>query len=134
MRQSLQDYLKENEDKLYILPVYMYEHGGVTIKTSPFSCGWDSGQIGYIYMTKETAIEEGLSEETAYKRMNQEIKTLDDWIRGECFGYEITDAEGWHIDACGGFLGDIDYCKKEAESVADYYDNKLPKQYEFNFA
>lgn len=30
--------------KQYVaLPVYLYEHGGATIATSPFSCPWDSG-------------------------------------------------------------------------------------------
>jgi len=40
------------KDVIY-LPVYMYDHSGITINTVGFSCGWDSGQIGYIYVTKD---------------------------------------------------------------------------------
>ncbi|WP_145949595.1 hypothetical protein [Paenibacillus sp. Y412MC10] len=29
-----------------ILPVYGYDHGVLTIKTEPFSCPWDSSQLG----------------------------------------------------------------------------------------
>ena len=35
--------------KEYIaLPVYLYEHSGTTVSTSPFSCPWDSGFFGII--------------------------------------------------------------------------------------
>ena len=30
------------------LPVYLYDHSGITLNTSGFSCGWDSGQVGWI--------------------------------------------------------------------------------------
>ena len=46
-----------------ILPVYMYDHSGVTINTGGFSCGWDSGQVGWIYCEKKK-----LLEETGYKK------------------------------------------------------------------
>ena len=45
-------FLVEEKDKLYILPLYLYDHGGITMKTSPFSCGWDSGQVGFIFVEK----------------------------------------------------------------------------------
>ena len=34
------------------LPVYSYIHGGITINTTGFSCSWDSGQCGIIYIEK----------------------------------------------------------------------------------
>ena len=39
------------------LPVFMYDHSGITINTTGFSCRWDSGQVGIIYMTKAKAAE-----------------------------------------------------------------------------
>lgn len=45
-----------------ILPIYAYEHGGITLSTGSFSCPWDSGQVGWIYATKERFIKE-----TGYK-------------------------------------------------------------------
>ena len=40
---------RESFLKEYIaLPVYLYDHGGITISTSPFSCPWDSGFFGII--------------------------------------------------------------------------------------
>jgi hypothetical protein len=31
----------------------MYDHSGITISYKPFSCPWDSGQIGWIFVNKD---------------------------------------------------------------------------------
>ena len=41
------------EDVAVILPMYMYEHSGISIATTPFNCPWDSGQIGFIIASKK---------------------------------------------------------------------------------
>lgn len=35
------------------IPLYLYEHGSMTMRTYPFGDPWDSGQVGYIYVTDE---------------------------------------------------------------------------------
>jgi hypothetical protein len=42
---------------LYCLPLYLYDHSGITMNTTGFHCGWDSGQVGLIYITEEDAKE-----------------------------------------------------------------------------
>jgi hypothetical protein len=49
--------LAEREDVVW-LPLYMYDHSGITISTAPFSCPWDSGQLGIIFITKDDAVAE----------------------------------------------------------------------------
>lgn len=61
---------------LAILPVYMYEHGGITISTSAFSCPWDSGLLGYALITKEDFKAEGLD-----KKKHDPKKIIDDFIK-----------------------------------------------------
>jgi len=51
--ESFQAFLKANENSIVVLPLYLYDHSGITMKTTPFSCQWDSGQVGYIYVTYE---------------------------------------------------------------------------------
>ena len=41
-----------------ILPIYMYDHSGITISTQPFGCRFDSGQIGFIYIGKLKVMKE----------------------------------------------------------------------------
>ena len=47
---------KGNDRIAVILSLYLYDHSGITMSCSPFSCPWDSGQVGYIYLTRGDAI------------------------------------------------------------------------------
>jgi hypothetical protein len=121
-----------------ILPLYMYDHSGITISTSPFSCPWDSGQIGFTYITKEDAKKEfGCKiitpkiKEKLIKILNNEIETYDQFVRGEIYSYIIEkiskcDLDHEHLEivySCGGFF-DEDECLKEAEGFVEYEINK----------
>ena len=44
--------------KYLMLPLYLYDHSGITMNTTGFSCPWDSGQVGWIYASKEDALRE----------------------------------------------------------------------------
>jgi hypothetical protein len=50
---EMRKYLEKVHDLATCLPVYMYEHRAVAVSTKPFSCRWDSGQIGFIFVSKE---------------------------------------------------------------------------------
>ena len=123
---DLDEYLASGD--CYALPIYMYDHGGVTISTSPFSCAWDSGQVGYIYISKEKAKAEGLTDPLA--TLENEVSTMDDYLRGEVYGFQVFNADHEELDSCWGFIGNRKWCIEEAKSVADYYERTTPKQYE----
>lgn len=96
-----------------VLPVYMYDHSGITINTTGFSCPWDSGQIGIIYVTDEKIREEYRWKRLTKKRrafirdlLKGEIADLDTYLRGEIYGYRLFDESGEEIDSCWGFFGD----------------------------
>ena len=108
-----------------VLPVALLDHSGyhVYIGRKPHwsdSAGWDSGQVGFIYVTAERSLElcgEVLTEEEAEKRLEAEIEKLDDYFAGRCYGFEITGPDGEEVDSCWGFLGDIDYVREEAKGA-----------------
>ena len=89
--------LKKEKDVVAIEPVYMYDHSGITIATTPFSCPWDSGQIGFAYVTKRS-----IRENYAVKRVTKalivkaaaelesEVKDYDAFLRGDYCGYTIV--------------------------------------------
>jgi hypothetical protein len=98
-------------DKYYfILPLYLYDHSGITMSTGGFSCSWDSGQVGFIYVSKERAREEygfkRLTKERVqkvYEYLNSEVKTYAAYLEGDVYGYTI---EGPDIDdSCWGYIG-----------------------------
>ena len=107
------------EKAYYILPLFLYDHSGITMSTGSFSCPWDSGQVGWIYISIEKAASEGWkTPEQAYKAMQAEVEEYDHYLTGQCYGYVVEDAEGEIIDSCWGFLGDSDYVRGEMRAAA----------------
>ena len=89
---------------LAILPVYMYDHSGITISTAPFSCSWDSGQIGWIYMTEAMALDSDIDAEKAEAYLKGEVETYNHYLTGETYRFEKTGPDG-EEDSCSGFYG-----------------------------
>jgi hypothetical protein len=132
---DLQDFLKENEN--ISLPLYLYDHSGITISTGPFSCQWDSGQVGIIFVTLEKIREEYKCKRITKKIREQvlntlecEVKTFDDYLVGNVYGFTIEDSEGNHIDSCWGFYGyeGIKDMISECKGTIDYYRKEKAKK------
>jgi hypothetical protein len=109
---SMEELMKFIEKHVVILPIYAYEHGAITIRTHSFSCPWDSGQVGWIYVTKEDIRKEyGVKRvtkkliEKVESVLTAEVKTYDDYLNGNVFGFVLENPEGREIDSCWGFIG-----------------------------
>jgi len=109
------------------LPVYMLDHSGIRLNTSPFGCPWDSGQVGIIYTTKARAVAEwGGKVCTAKVRaaalacLRSEVATLDQFVAGDVYFYRVQDAEGDTVDACHGYYGTADALAAGIEA-AEYH-------------
>ena len=63
------DIIKQ-ENAVIILPLYLYDHSGITISITPFSCRWDSGQVGFVYMTRES-----IKNDFGIKRLTKKVLT-----------------------------------------------------------
>lgn len=124
------------------LPIYLYDHSGITISTKPFSCPWDSGQIGFIYCTYEQIRKEydlnpgqipGETIKRVIEQLEQEVRTYDQFLRGEVYGYIIEDQYGNHLDSCWGYYqdesptADDSHVYREAINVADSEADKIEK-------
>lgn len=102
-----------------LLPVYMLDHSGLRFKTTPFTmgqAGWyavfDSGQLGYIFITREQ-----LKKQRGWLRLTEKrrtllrdqmiatIRSLDQYYRGDVYFYTITNEFGDIVDSCGGIYG-----------------------------
>lgn len=46
------------EEVAVVLPLYLYDHSGLMMNTTGFSCSWDSGQVGYIFVSKDDVRQE----------------------------------------------------------------------------
>jgi len=119
-----------------IFPLFMLDHSTQHIRFNrDFSdCGdygrWDSGQIGYIYTTRERLIA-SLGYPPNFRLTNarimdiqnileQEIQTWDDYGNGLVYGFIIRNPEGQDVDSCWGYIGDWEAdCLADAKSSVD---------------
>jgi hypothetical protein len=117
-RDEAQEAYESVPEDAVVLPLFLYDHGGITMNTTGFHCQWDSGQVGYIYITKEKIIEEyGNDSAETRERVNGylkgEVETYDQYIRGDVYGFvieEVSTCDHGHehateVDSCWGFFG-----------------------------
>lgn len=120
-------YLLERHANIVVLPLYLYDHSGITMSTTSFNDRWDSGQIGWIYTDKKTIlsqcgkfqndkgnlikITERNWKEAAYQNLKEEVKIYDMYLQGQAYGIIIEEynsdlKEFDEIDSCWGFYDD----------------------------
>jgi hypothetical protein len=95
--------MKESLDAAIILPLYLIDHGGISMSVGSFGCQWDSGQVGFIYMTKETLKDFDGDLEWAENCLRGEVETYDQYITGAIYGYSVDGPVC--DDSCWGFFG-----------------------------
>lgn len=112
--------------KYIMLPLYLLDHSGLAMKTTSFHDPWDSGQVGWIYVSKEDALKEfggekmtGAIRKKAEDLMRGEVEAYDSYLRGECYGFELY-KNGELEDSCWGFMGSFDDVRKD---MAEYLPN-----------
>jgi len=126
--QAMEAHLIKTHNAVIILPLFLYDHSGITLRTHPFSCPWDSGQVGFIYMDRSTLLNVAprkpkrltkASKAWATECLLTEVQAYDQYLTGDVWGYVIEDSDGNTVDACWGFYGEA-YCKTEAEHAMAY--------------
>jgi hypothetical protein len=108
------------------LPLYLYDHSGITISTTPFSCPWDSGKVGII--TVHSRDTEGLTDEQVRNALIAEVASYDDYLTGNIYGYQVTEPDGDEVYSCWGYQGS-DAALRDAK---DFVDNHQPRQLTLN--
>jgi hypothetical protein len=124
------DWISANVPKgSIILPLYLYDHSGITMNTTGFSCLWDSGVVGVIvatpdeirhYMAKKRITKN--VREQALKILRLEVEIYDHYLTGNVWGFMIDgvdDEDGSTVgESCFGFYGD------DIEGMKEHVDSK----------
>lgn len=114
-------------ERHYIMAdLYLMDHGQISISTGSFNDPWDSGQVGFIFISIAKAKSEyGWKVLTNARRkriqtyLEGEVETYDQYLTGQVFGYEVKDAEGDVLESCWGFYGE-EYCLEEMRAAASH--------------
>jgi DUF971 family protein len=94
------------DDLIYLTPIYAYSHGRTTFSLRPFSDRWDSGQVGWLFVTREAAEQNWpkyggwVLAKCAERQANQEFKVFEDWVDDGAYGWQVKDKDGEVVDSC----------------------------------
>ena len=129
--EELESYLYKREKALVVIPVFMYDHSGLSVNTTGFSCPWDSGQIGFIYVSKEKIKNEYSCKRISNKLKEQvkemlvsEVDSYNQYLSGDVYGFNVTDRQsGEELSSCYGFFG-IDHIEN---GIFDYVSQYFTK-------
>lgn len=112
--------------KVILLPLYLYDHGGLALSTSQFSCPFDSGKVGYIWVSKARVMSEyggdWLTKENTERAKNcliGEVETYHQYLSGDIWGFRVLDQDGDEVDSCWGFYGDDPKTNGMIEHLSD---------------
>lgn len=126
-------YIIKEYNLAVILPLYLYDHSGLRIKVGSFAgllpqghAEFDSGMVGFIFVSKEKA-----REEYGWKRINKvriekltkyltsEVSIYDQDLRGDVWYYVITKEDDPEVDESLSGLYGYDYTEGEAKALVD---------------
>lgn len=115
------------KDMFVCLPVYLLDHSGLYVSVNDFNDSWDSGQLGFIYCTKQDAQKwfnnTDVTEEEIKKELTAEVEEYNDYLNGAWYGFLIEGLDGEVEDSCGGFRYDGSM-KKLASEMKSYVSDK----------
>lgn len=121
-----------------IYPITKHEHGNVSLSLGS-QTGWDSGIIGFVYVSRDKLRGWYPFKRLSKKRLDkleavfqEELDLLSAWINGESYAYcisKVTYHKGEEqretLASCRGFLDDLAYCRQELlaeiEALKDEY-------------
>jgi hypothetical protein len=123
----LHRYLGIVEKAVGIVPLYLYDHSGISMTAgSPNvfdSGGWDTTMCGFAYTTHARVTElcgdgaEYHTDEWIVNAVDGEVVTYNQYLTGDVWFYSI-ERDGNVIDSCGGFFGYED-AEREANEALD---------------
>ena len=102
----------------HALPLYAYIHSGVSLSLTPFSCVWDSCQVGYVMVKRE----KGWSwrHDKAFVFAQSFSKSYNDVIEGNVWGYRIYKGDE-EFDSCWGYVGDSELALQDAMQLINKF-------------
>lgn len=124
-------YVSKRFDAKYIsLPLYLYDHSGLTMSTGAFSCPWDSGQVGFIYVSR-AKLREALGwpritkarEQEVLELLRGEVEEYDNYLQGNVWSFVVEELaeEPSTCPACGHESEEV-WLAEEASTRLGYGD------------
>lgn len=139
--------LTRDYDAMIMLPLYLYDHSGLTMHVGAFSSNmlpqghaqYDTMFCGYIYMTRKQIHENypdwkrltAARKERLFEIMQSDVEIYNDHLCGAVFGWVVEmqtceKCDTWeHEESCYGYYG-FDIKKNGILEAVQYYLDKYP--------
>ena len=113
-REHVLDRLASDHDLVIWWPLYMIDHGVVHVRLGEgFGCPWDSGQVGIVgftvpqwrVFTQTEWVGHEKQKTQAFEMVKAMIETLDQYMNGDMYGFEVVDDDGEIETSVWGFYG-----------------------------
>ena len=117
---EMEEALIRDRNVAVILPLFLMDHSGISISTTSFNDRWDSGQVGFIFVTRETVKKEygSVTEETlktATRVLEGEVQEYNSYLTGDVYDLVTEkfdkDKESLDYECVGGYFG-IEYARE----------------------
>jgi hypothetical protein len=124
---------EHSEDWAFVFPLYGFVHSMQSISLKPLGCQWDSGQIGFVGITKsdlDGCFGKSLTEAEAIKSISALISNINYYFTGDVYGFKIEeeiDNEWIVVDERWGFYGQ-ETAQTEAEQMLEFYAKPKPQK------
>ena len=116
-------YLSITENAHTVVPLRLLDHSGLRLWIAyryqgEAYGGWDSGQVGFAYITRETVEKHGFAD--PWSVLASDVQEMDSYLSGDVYGIVIVDPCGQEVDSCWGFI-DAAYALESAHLMLDDY-------------
>lgn len=129
---EVRDAIEVDEGALVILPLYLYDHSGISMSVGASRgqhAAWDSGQVGFIYCTDGDMVANGIKDlDQAEALLRGEVDAYNRYLTGDLYTYRIeksSTCDSCHhtsaeiVDSCSGWYS-VEDAMSEAMQVVDY--------------
>ena len=95
------------------LPLYLFVHSGVGVRTTPFGDPWDSGQCGFVALVNEHGYSWPENKDVLADMLKGMVDEFDAVLRGQFVGWRVFTKRTCHacgnldeklLDSCFGYV------------------------------
>ena len=116
--QTISENMADWEETHHVYKLNALIHSGVhlsiTSDLKQYYMGFDSGQIGFVLITKDQS-----EIPHPFEYAEGRIETWNQYLSGDVWGFTIEDGDENNVDSCWGFYG-FDTCKSAAMDSASH--------------
>lgn len=120
--------LREKYDIVELVPLYMLDHSNLALSIVDFNDRWDSGQIGFAFLTAKNqndianTYERSDLHELSLDLLKDELSVYEGYLNGETYSIRVENVNtGEMIDNIGGFYG--------TDFSANGLDDNIPEEF-----